>query len=180
MFRQDFGFSSWLFSFGFTVERTTMNLLSMSNQKGAPSEMANAVMSQPSQPVNLSFDDSHDGLFSKGEEMELNFGPQHPSTHGVFRVKLYLDGEVVVKAIPYLGYLHRGVEKLLEQLTFVQVTPIVDKNDYVSPMVSGVADGLVSGVADGLPSGVAAGLPDVPVAGLPAVGPGGLLVVLPA
>ena len=71
-----------------------------------------------------------------GDLMVLNFGPQHPSTHGVFRVKLWLDGELVVKAVPYLGYLHRGVEKLCETLTISQVTPIVDKNDYVSPMLN--------------------------------------------
>jgi NADH-quinone oxidoreductase subunit D len=66
--------------------------------------------------------------------MLLHFGPQHPSTHGVFRMDLHLDGELVVKATPYLGYLHRGVEKLCERLTYVQQTPIVDKNDYVAPM----------------------------------------------
>jgi len=68
--------------------------------------------------------------------MVLNLGPQHPSTHGVFRVKLYLDGEVIVKAVPYPGYLHRGVEKLCEKLTYTMMTPIVDKNDYVSPMMN--------------------------------------------
>lgn len=66
--------------------------------------------------------------------MVLNFGPQHPSTHGVFRVVMYLDGETIVKAVPYAGYLHRGVEKLCEKLTYAQITPIVDKNDYVAPM----------------------------------------------
>src|SRR5690606_26136093 len=69
----------------------------------------------------------------------LNMGPQHPSAHGVLRVKLYLDGETCVKAVPYLGYLHRGVEKLCEKLTYVQITPIVDKNDYVSPMMNELA-----------------------------------------
>ena len=68
--------------------------------------------------------------------MVLNFGPQHPSTHGVFRMQLHLDGEVVVKAVPDLGYLHRGVEKLCERLTYVQIGPIVDKNDYVAPMTN--------------------------------------------
>lgn len=68
--------------------------------------------------------------------MALNMGPQHPSTHGVLRVKLYLDGEVCVKAVPYLGYLHRGVEKLCEKLVYANITPIVDKNDYVSPMMN--------------------------------------------
>lgn len=77
-----------------------------------------------------------DELEPEGDLMVINFGPQHPSTHGVFRIKLWLDGEIVVKAVPYVGYLHRGVEKLCEQLTFVQVTPIVDKNDYVSPMIN--------------------------------------------
>ena len=66
--------------------------------------------------------------------MLLHFGPQHPSTHGVFRMDLHLDGELVVKATPYLGYLHRAVEKLCERLTYVQMGPIVDKNDYVAPM----------------------------------------------
>src|SRR5262245_8040703 len=68
--------------------------------------------------------------------MVLNLGPQHPSTHGVFRVKLYLDGELIIKAVPFAGYLHRGVEKLCEKLAFTQITPIVDKNDYVSPMMN--------------------------------------------
>jgi NADH-quinone oxidoreductase subunit D len=68
----------------------------------------------------------------EGDLLVLNLGPQHPSTHGVLRVKLYLDGEICIKAVPYLGYLHRGVEKLCEKLSYVQITPIVDKNDYVS------------------------------------------------
>ena len=68
--------------------------------------------------------------------MLLHFGPQHPSTHGVFRMDLHLDGEVIVKATPHVGYLHRAVEKLCERLTYVQQTPIVDKNDYVAPMTN--------------------------------------------
>ena len=68
--------------------------------------------------------------------MTLSLGPQHPSTHGVFRVVLHLDGEVIVKAIPYPGYLHRGVEKLCEKLQVSNITPIIDKNDYVSPMTN--------------------------------------------
>ncbi len=72
----------------------------------------------------------------EGELMLLHFGPQHPSTHGVFRMDLYLDGEIIVKAVPHVGYLHRAVEKLCEKLTYVQSTPIVDKNDYVAPMTN--------------------------------------------
>ena len=74
-----------------------------------------------------------------GDLMVLNMGPQHPSTHGVLRVKLVLDGEICIKCVPYLGYLHRGVEKLCERLSYVQITPIVDKNDYVSPMTNELA-----------------------------------------
>jgi NADH-quinone oxidoreductase subunit D len=77
--------------------------------------------------------DSYD---PEADLMVLNLGPQHPSTHGVFRIKLYLDGEVIVKAVPHAGYLHRGVEKLCEKLAYTQITPIVDKNDYVSPMMN--------------------------------------------
>lgn len=73
---------------------------------------------------------------AEAELMLLHLGPQHPSTHGVFRIDLYLDGEIIVKAVPFVGYLHRGVEKLLERLTYVQQTPIVDKHDYVAPMTS--------------------------------------------
>ncbi len=79
---------------------------------------------------------SIDAYDPEGELMLLHFGPQHPSTHGVFRIDLYLDGEIIVKAVPQAGYLHRAVEKLLERLTYVQGTPIVDKNDYVAPMTN--------------------------------------------
>ena len=60
-------------------------------------------------------------------------------THGVLRVKMYVDGEICVKAVPYLGYLHRGVEKLCEKLSYVQIPSVVDKNDYVSPMMNELA-----------------------------------------
>jgi NADH-quinone oxidoreductase subunit D len=55
-----------------------------------------------------------------GEHLVLNMGPQHPSTHGVLRVILELDGEVVVKATPVIGHLHRGLEKLAEHMTYNQ------------------------------------------------------------
>ena len=71
--------------------------------------------------------------------MALNMGPQHPSTHGVLRIKLFMDGEVIIKAVVYPGYLHRGVEKLLEKLQYAQMTPIVDKHDYVAPMTNEAA-----------------------------------------
>jgi len=66
------------------------------------------------------------------EELTLNLGPQHPSTHGVFRVLLTLDGETVVKADPVPGYLHRGIEKLTESRTYAQVIPYTDRLDYLA------------------------------------------------
>ena len=68
------------------------------------------------------------------EEMVLNMGPQHPSTHGVFRVELVLDGEQVVDAIPHLGYLHRCFEKHCEAMTYPQVIPYCDRMDYLGAM----------------------------------------------
>lgn len=73
------------------------------------------------------------------EELLLNMGPQHPSTHGVVRVVLELDGERIVKATPDLGYLHRGVEKLAEGLAYMQIIPHTDRLDYVCAMANNYA-----------------------------------------
>lgn len=70
----------------------------------------------------------------KTETYTLNMGPQHPSTHGVLQVVLELDGEQVVEAIPRMGYLHRGIEKLAESRTYTQVIPYTDRLDYISAM----------------------------------------------
>lgn len=64
----------------------------------------------------------------------LNFGPQHPSAHGVLRLILELDGEIIVKADPHIGLLHRGTEKLIEHKTYLQALPYFDRLDYVSMM----------------------------------------------
>ena len=64
----------------------------------------------------------------------LNFGPQHPSAHGVLRLVLELNGEVITKADPHIGLLHRGTEKLIEYKTFLQALPYFDRLDYVSMM----------------------------------------------
>jgi len=64
----------------------------------------------------------------------LNFGPQHPAAHGVLRLVLELDGEVVINAQPHIGLLHRGTEKLAESKTFLQTLPYFDRLDYVSMM----------------------------------------------
>jgi NADH-quinone oxidoreductase subunit C/D len=73
------------------------------------------------------------------EDLLLNMGPQHPSTHGVLRVVLDLDGERIVKATPHLGYLHRGVEKLAENKTYYQIITLTDRLDYVCAMTNNYA-----------------------------------------
>lgn len=71
--------------------------------------------------------------------MILNMGPQHPSTHGVLRIILELDGEVVVKATPVIGYLHRAMEKIAENFTYNQFIPYTDRMDYLAPLANNVA-----------------------------------------
>src|SRR6202045_1366746 len=66
--------------------------------------------------------------------MVLNMGPQHPSTHGVLRVILELDGEIVVKALPEIGYLHTGIEKSCEAKTYSQAITLTDRIDYLAPL----------------------------------------------
>lgn len=73
------------------------------------------------------------------EEMVLNVGPQHPSTHGVLRLIVHLDGEIITKAEPVIGYLHRGTEKLAEDLTYTQIIPYTDRMDYLSAMTNNYA-----------------------------------------
>jgi len=72
-------------------------------------------------------------------EMILNMGPQHPATHGVLRVLLRLDGETVMNAVPELGYLHRGYEKMAENMSYYEYIPHTDRLDYISPMANNVA-----------------------------------------
>ncbi len=68
------------------------------------------------------------------KNMTLNFGPQHPAAHGVLRLVLEMDGEVIERADPHIGLLHRGTEKLIEYKTYLQAVPYFDRLDYVSPM----------------------------------------------
>jgi len=72
------------------------------------------------------------------DELVINMGPQHPSTHGVLRVKLKLDGERVIGSECVIGYLHRGVEKIAENRTYQQFAPYVDRMDYVAAVSSGL------------------------------------------
>ena len=67
-------------------------------------------------------------------QFNINFGPQHPAAHGVLRLVLELDGEVVTRVDPHIGLLHRGTEKLIEQKTYLQAIPYFDRLDYVAPM----------------------------------------------
>ncbi|WP_339044895.1 NADH-quinone oxidoreductase subunit D [Candidatus Zinderia endosymbiont of Aphrophora alni] len=71
---------------------------------------------------------------NKKKKFILNFGPQHPAAHGVLRLILELDGEIIKKATPHIGFLHRGTEKLIEQKTYLQSIPYMDRLDYVSMM----------------------------------------------
>ena len=73
-------------------------------------------------------------MTKKTKNLSLNFGPQHPAAHGVLRLILELDGEVVEKADPHIGLLHRGTEKLIENKTYMQAVPYFDRLDYVAPM----------------------------------------------
>ncbi len=68
------------------------------------------------------------------KNMTINFGPQHPAAHGVLRLVLEMDGEVITHADPHIGLLHRGTEKLIEHKTYLQAVPYFDRLDYVSPM----------------------------------------------
>jgi NADH-quinone oxidoreductase subunit D len=70
------------------------------------------------------------------EELMMNIGPQHPSTHGVLRVIVKVDGEMITEAEPVVGYLHRGTEKLAEDLNYTQIIPYTDRMDYLSSMVN--------------------------------------------
>ena len=75
----------------------------------------------------------------KTEPFVVNFGPQHPSTHGVFRMRMTLDGEVVVDMEPVFGYLHRGIEKLAEGRSYTQDIPFTDRMDYLASMTNNFA-----------------------------------------
>jgi NADH-quinone oxidoreductase subunit D len=85
------------------------------------------------QDTTVTFDDPLE------HDMVLNMGPQHPATHGVLRLLVRLDGETIVAAVPDLGYLHRGYEKLAENMTFHEFIPHTDRLDYLSPLANNVA-----------------------------------------
>src|ERR1700745_3886129 len=79
-----------------------------------------------------------DDTFLDSNELILNMGPQHPSTHGVLRVVLKLDGEKVLGTDCVIGYLHRGVEKIAENRTYAMLNPYVDRMDYTAAVSNGL------------------------------------------
>ncbi len=89
-------------------------------------------------PENFALSDTpkYNASNLKTEEMVLNIGPQHPSTHGVLRLEVVTDGEIVVDVVPHLGYLHRCFEKHAQSLPFNQIIPYVDRMDYMAAMNS--------------------------------------------
>ncbi|HOW65949.1 MAG TPA: NADH dehydrogenase (quinone) subunit D [Candidatus Paceibacterota bacterium] len=91
----------------------------------------------------------------EGDKMILNMGPSHPATHGVLRLVLELDGEVITRATPHVGYLHRGDEKIAENMTYTQFIPYTDRLDYLAPLANNVAYALavekLLGIQDRLP-----------------------------
>jgi len=84
--------------------------------------------------LNLSVPNKFDVTNLRSEEMIVNLGPQHPSTHGVLRLEVLMDGEIVKEVVPHIGYLHRCFEKHAENLPYNQVIPFVDRLDYVASM----------------------------------------------
>src|SRR5579862_160862 len=74
------------------------------------------------------------GIGTTIKNFTMNFGPQHPAAHGVMRLVLEMDGEIIERADPHIGLLHRGTEKLIEYKTYLQAVPYFDRLDYVSPM----------------------------------------------
>jgi NADH-quinone oxidoreductase subunit D len=84
-------------------------------------------------------DSSQDSGELEGDKMVLNMGPSHPATHGVLRIVLELDGEIITKASPDVGYLHRGDEKIAENMTYTQFIPYTDRLDYLAPLANNVA-----------------------------------------
>src|SRR5262249_17854153 len=77
--------------------------------------------------------------YPTGEILALNMGPQHPSTHGVLRLKLQIEGETVLKLEPVIGYLHSAKEKIAEYKTYHKFIPYTDRLDYLSPMANNTA-----------------------------------------
>src|SRR4051812_44580572 len=99
-------------------------------------EIRDIQIQEPAARAALAADELQD---MQGEKMVLNMGPSHPATHGVLRIVLELDGEIITKAGPDIGYLHRGDEKIAENMTYTQFIPYTDRLDYLAPLANNVA-----------------------------------------
>jgi NADH-quinone oxidoreductase subunit D len=103
------------------------------NSDGSSIPKSKILKALESTDMSVEFDDALEN------EMVLNMGPQHPATHGVLRILLSLDGETIKKSIPDLGYLHRGYEKLAENMNYHEFIPHTDRLDYLQPIANNVA-----------------------------------------
>src|SRR6202795_1838307 len=110
-------------------DRSTGQSAAHSSAVESPAVRSSAVPSSAAQSVDRSMD----------QTMVLNMGPQHPSTHGVLRLVLEIDGETIVRMKPEIGYLHTGIEKTCEAKFYQQVVPLTDRIDYLCPMTNNLA-----------------------------------------
>ena len=114
--------------------------------KAAPTQpdLATGIFHKEAVPPGLEMTEVTELSKPEGEALDtkevlLNLGPQHPSTHGVLRLVLELDGEYVARVDPHIGYLHRGTEKLAESFTYTQIFPLTDRLDYLCPPSNNLA-----------------------------------------
>ncbi len=102
-------------------------------------ELATTGLDEQGNPIRLPLGVAAEDVDPLGREhMLINIGPQHPATHGVLRLVLELEGEVVIRCIPHVGYLHSGFEKLGEYRHYNQIIPLTDRTDYLAPMANNV------------------------------------------
>src|SRR6202795_2136559 len=110
-------------------DRSTGQSAAHSSAVESPAVRSSAVPSSAAQSVDRSMD----------QTLILNMGPQHPSTHGVLRLVLEIDGETIVRLTPEIGFLHTGIEKTCEAKFYQQVVPLTDRIDYLCPMTNNLA-----------------------------------------
>jgi NADH-quinone oxidoreductase subunit D len=110
----------------------------MGEKRSVELNLATPGVDSQGRPIRIPLGVAEGGEGIGGEDLLLNIGPQHPATHGVLRLLVELDGEVVKRVIPHIGYLHSGFEKLGEYRFYNQIIPITDRMDYLAPMSNNV------------------------------------------
>jgi NADH:ubiquinone oxidoreductase subunit D/NADH:ubiquinone oxidoreductase subunit C len=132
-----------LFGIVFTGRQGLSRILTWEGFPGHPLRksftLTQVVRPDAAAPPSVPVETAADHVARREEELTLNVGPQHPSTHGVFRFKLRLDGETIEEADPVIGYVHRGIEKLMESRTYPQIIPYTDRFDYLASMFNNQA-----------------------------------------